>query len=211
MMSQRIRIGILKMGCVGSSPLLEFLFDERAEREDVDVRVAGTGAKLGVDQCKDAANSIISQRPSIIISIGPGQTVSGPVEVRKILATVGIPTIIISDGPTVKIAKELEAGGFGYVIINADSMIGARREFLDLVEMTLYNTDVIKVLAITGVLRLIVDAVDNVVQCMKRNEKPELPRIVVDKEKAIEASGFKNPYARAKVTAAFEISRHVSE
>lgn len=210
-MSQIIKIGVLKTGCVGSSSLLEFLFDERAERSDIEVEVSGTGPKIGVKQCKEAACSILLKKPHLVLYIGPGQSISGPKEVRKILQEADIPTIVISDGPTIKIAKELTSNGFGYIIIGADSMIGARREFLDPVEMVLYNTDVMKVLAITGVLRILVDAIDRAIQCLKKGEPPELPHIVVDKEKAVEAGGFENPYARSKAMAAYEISRHVAE
>lgn len=210
-MSQIVKIGILKVGCVGSSPLIDFLLDERAERTDIDVRVSGTGAKLGIEQCKDATTSILTHKPDIIILIGPAQQTSGPTEARRILAGTGVPTIIISDGPTQRIVKDLEAGGFGYIIVMADSMIGARREFLDPVEMVLYNTDTIKVLAISGALRVISEALDSVIQSVKKKEKSELPRIIIDKERAIAASGFKNPYARVKAMAAFEIARHVTE
>lgn len=44
-MSKTVKIGILKVGCIGSAPLLEFLLDERAERRDIAVRVVGSGAK----------------------------------------------------------------------------------------------------------------------------------------------------------------------
>ena len=39
-MSKEVRIGILKLGCIGSLPLLEFLLDERADRKDVDIMVS---------------------------------------------------------------------------------------------------------------------------------------------------------------------------
>ena len=210
-MFQVVKVGILKVGCIGSSPLIEFLLDERAERLDIDVHVSGTGAKLGVEECKEAITSILAHKPDIIILIGPAQQTSGLTEARRILAGTGIPTIVISDGPTQRIIKDLEAGGFGYIIVMADSMIGARREFLDNIEMALYNTDVIKVLAISGALRAISEALDSTIQSLKKKEKLELPKIIIDKERAVLASGFKNPYARVKAMAAFEIARNVTE
>jgi len=210
-MSQIIKVGVVKAGCIGTLPLIEFLLDERAERTDIDVRVTGSGAKLGLEQCREATDRMIKQKPNLMLLIGPAQQTQGPAEARKMLAKAGIPTIVISDGPTKKFVKELEEAGLGYIIVEADSMIGARREFLDPAEMALYNTDVIRVLAVTGVLNVIVKEVDMVIESLKRGEAPNLPRIIVDKEKAVEAAGFKNSYARAKAMAAHEISRHVAE
>lgn len=210
-MSQVVKIGVLKAGCIGTLPLLEFLLDERAEREDIDVRVVGSGAKLGSGQCRKIARLMIQQKPNLAILIGPAQQTPGPVEARRMLKEAGIPTVVISDGPTRKIAGELEEAGLGYVIVPADSMIGARRELLDPTEMALYNSDVLRVLAATGVFRVVVKELDGVIQALKRGKKPALPRVVIDKEMAVEAAGFKNPYAKAKAMAAHEISRHVAE
>lgn len=210
-MSQVVKIGVVKVGCIGTLPLIEFLLDERAERTDIDVRVAGSGSKLGLKQCKEATNWMVQQKPDLAILIGPAQNTQGPIEARGMLAKAGIPTIVISDGPTRKIVKELEEAGFGYIVVLADSMIGARREFLDPIEMALYNSDVLRVLATTGVFNVVVKEIDEVIQSLKKGEKPLLPRIIVDKERAVEAAGFKNPYAKAKAMAAHEISRQVAE
>jgi methylenetetrahydromethanopterin dehydrogenase len=210
-MPRVIKIGVIKVGCIGTIPLIEFLLDERAERTDIDVRVAGTGAKLGSEQCLEAASSIIKQTSDLVLLIGPAQQAPGPMEARRLLAEAKIPTIVISDSPTKKIVKDLEASGFGYVIITADSMIGARREFLDPAEMALYNSDVIRVLAATGVFNLLINELEAIIQSLKCGKKPSLPHTIVDKEKAVEASGFRNPYARAKAVAAYEIASCVAE
>ena len=34
-----VKVGVVKLGCVGTAPLLEYLLDERADRNDVDVRI----------------------------------------------------------------------------------------------------------------------------------------------------------------------------
>ena len=44
-------------------------------------------------------------------------------------------------------------GRFGYIIMKGDAMIGARREFLDPIEMADYNGNLVKVLALTGAFR----------------------------------------------------------
>ena len=205
-----VKLGILKLGCIGSAPLLEFLLDERAERNDIETRVIGTGASMKKKRCEDVAISLLNYKPDLAIVISPNATVSGPTVAREVLLKNGIPTIIISDSPVKKILKDLEAAGYGYIIPEADSMIGARREFLDPVEMALFNTDVIKVLAVTGVFNLIVDSIDSVIQAIKEGEKPVLPKLVVKKEKALAASGLQNPYARSKAMAAYEISNRVA-
>jgi methylenetetrahydromethanopterin dehydrogenase len=127
------------------------------------------------------------------------------------LQDAGLPTIVISDAPAKKLADKIEKAGMGYIIVEADSMIGARREFLDPTEMTLFNSDVIKVLAATGAFNLVVEAIDRAVEAIKKGEAPELPRLVIDRAKAVEAAGFSNPYARAKALAAYEMARQVSK
>ncbi len=206
-MSQIIRVGVLKAGCVGSLPLIEFLVDERADRTDVDVLVSGSGSKLGVKQCETTSKWLISQNPDFVILIGPAQHTPGPTKARKMLVKAGIPTVVISDGPTRSLVKDLEAGGFGYIIVDADAMIGARREFLDPVEMALYNANIIKVLAITGVLQVITNALDGLIQSLKRGRQLTLPRLLVTKELAVESSSLINPYAKAKALASYEIAK----
>ncbi|RJS84877.1 F420-dependent methylenetetrahydromethanopterin dehydrogenase [Candidatus Bathyarchaeota archaeon] len=208
-MPQPVKVGIIKVGCIGTLPLIEILLDERADRKDIDVRVVGSGAKLGVEQCREVTELMIKQAPEMAILIGPAQAAPGPTESRRLLREAGIPTIVISDGPAKKITKDLEKDGFGYIIVEADSMIGARREFLDPTEMAIYNADVIRVLAATGSLMLIVEEIDKVIDAIKNGKKPDLPRVLITKE--LVASRFKNPYAAAKASAAYEIARHVAE
>jgi methylenetetrahydromethanopterin dehydrogenase len=210
-MSEVLKIGVLKLGCIGTLPLMEFLLDERAERTDIDVRVAGSGAKLGPKQCTEAAQQLLGQKPNLVILIGPAQATPGPTDARKMIAAAKIPTIVISDSPAKKIAKEIEETGFGYIIVEADSMIGARREFLDPSEMAAYNSDIIKVLAETGAFNLTIETIDKTIRSIKSGVKPELPRIIIDGAKAVEAARFSNPYAKAKALAAYEMACQVSK
>jgi len=210
-MNKIVKIGVLKIGCLGTLPLFEFLLDERADRVDIDVRVIGSGAKLGPNQCREATELMISLKPDLIILIGPAQATPGPAEARVTLKTSRIPTIVVSDSPTKKLVKELEEAGQGYIIVEADSMIGARREFLDPTEMAVYNSDVIRVLAITGALHVIAEAIDKVIESIKTGGKPELPKLIIDGQKAADAAGFSNPYARAKAQAAYESAQQVSK
>jgi len=210
-MSDVVKVGILKIGCIGTLPLLEVMLDERADRSDIDVRVIGSGAKLGPEQCKEVTDLMIKQNPEIVILIGPAQTTPGPSHARRMLIEVKIPTIVISDAPAKRLVDEMEKSGLGYIIIEADSMIGARREFLDPVEMTIYNSDIIKVLAVTGAFNLVVEAIDKVIESIKKGENPDLPRLIIDGMKAVEAAGFSNPYAKAKALAAYEVAGQVSK
>ncbi|MBS7656985.1 F420-dependent methylenetetrahydromethanopterin dehydrogenase [Candidatus Bathyarchaeota archaeon] len=210
-MSDALRIGILKLGCIGTLPLIEFLLDERAERTDINIKVSGSGAKLELNQCIEATKVLLEKKPSLVMLIGPAQASQGPSEARRMLATANMPTVVISDSPAKKIVKELEEIGFGYIIVEADSMIGARREFLDPAEMAIYNSDMIKVLAVTGTYNLIVDALDKTIEFIKSGKKPEMPRIIVEGTKAVEAAGFSNPYAKAKAFAAYEMACQASK
>jgi len=209
-MSSIVKVGVLKTGCIGTLPLLEVMLDERAERSDIDVRVIGSGAKLGPEQCREAAELMIKLNPDLVILIGPAQTTPGPSQARRMLMEAGLPTIVISDAPAKRLVDEMEKSGLGYIIIEADSMIGARREFLDPTEMTIYNSDIIRVLAATGAFSLIVEAIDEAIESIKKGESLNLPRLVIDGEKAVEAADFSNPYAKAKALAAYEMARQVS-
>lgn len=209
-MSKITKIGILKVGCIGTTPLLEFLLDERAERRDITVRVVGSGASMNPKQCREAAEALARYKPDFAIVISPNATVRGSKVGRMTLAKEGVPTIVISDSPTKKIVEELKAEGFGYIILEADAMIGARKEFLDPIEMALFNSDIIKVLAITGVFQNVVNELDKVIDCIKNGEKINLPKTVIDCEKAIAASGLSNDYAKVKAMGAHEIAKRVS-
>jgi len=205
-----VKIGILKIGCCGVSPLIEYFLDERAEREDIEVRVVGTGAKMGIEQSTEAADQLAEYKPDFAVVISPNASLPGPKTAREMLAKAGIPTVVVSDSPARRIAKELEASGFGYIIPEADAMIGARREFLDPNEVAFYNGDVLKVLAVTGALAAVVNALDSLIDMAKKGEKLSLPNLYVDQEKALAASGLNNPYAQAKAMAAHEIARRVA-
>ncbi len=90
-------------------------------------------------------------------------------------------------------------------------MIGARRPFLDPTEMSVFNSDLLKVLAITGALQIIADELNKVIMDMLEGKTLTLPQIMVDSTIATEAAGFSNPYARAKAIAAFELAASVSK
>ncbi len=209
-MDKKLRVGLVKMGNLGTSLMLDLMLDERAEREDIDFRVVASGPKITEEDCKGASEKILDFNPDLIIAISPNPALPGPSKAREIIKKSGKPCIVIGDAPGVKIAGDLEAAGFGYMFVVADSMLGARREFLDPVEMSLFNADVIKVLSITGALRVVYEETDKAIDGVKSG-KPYLPRVIVDRDKSVVAAKFENPYARAKAMAAFEIARKVAD
>ncbi len=206
-----VKVGFVKLGNIGSAPLLELLLDERADRNDIDVRVVGSGAKLNPEQAEEVARKILDFKPDLVITVSPNAALPGPGRVREIMADAGIPLIVVSDTPGKKIKEDVEAKNQGYIIVNADAMIGARREFLDPTEMALFNADVIRVLAATGAFSVIYHEIDKVIEQIKKGEKPELPRIIITKNRAVDALNFQNPYAYAKALAAYEIASAVAD
>lgn len=204
-----MKIGFLKLGNIATATMIELLLDERAEREDIEVKVVTTGANMSPDQADSAANALLSFGPQLVFVTSPNASTPGPTKARETISASGIPTVVISDGPR-RISEELVKKGIGSIIVEADSMIGARREFLDPVEMALFNSDVIKVLAVTGAYSLLFKTVDALIGTLKEGKHVELPSLVVDSALATEAAEFKNPYARAKAYAAYEIARRVS-
>jgi len=204
-----IRVGFLKLGNIATAPMIELLLDERAEREDIEVRVVTTGANMSPEQAEEAAKTLLSLKPRIVLITSPNASTPGPKRAREIISGEGVPTVVVSDGPK-KIVESLAKKGIGCIIVEADSMIGARREFLDPVEMALFNSDVIKVLAVTGAYTLLFKTIDGLITDLKEGREPKLPSLVINSALATEAAGFKNPYAKAKAYAAYEIARRVS-
>nr|MDO8098246.1 F420-dependent methylenetetrahydromethanopterin dehydrogenase [Candidatus Njordarchaeota archaeon] len=208
---QVLKIGILKLGNIGISPLIDLILDERADRGDIDIRVVGSGPKLTSEQSQEATAKMIELKPRLVVVSSPNAALPGPAKAREMLAEAKIPTISLSDAPGKKATKEIEEKGQGYIMLLGDPLIGARREFLDSVEMALFNSDGIRVLSITGALRLIMRAIDSAIQQIKEGKSPQLPKMVVDGKTAVTAAEFKNPYARARAIAAYEMAGKVAE
>ncbi len=206
-----VKVCVVKTGNIGSAPLLELLLDERADRGDIDVRVISSGAKLNPEQAEEVAEKALDFKPDLVLVVSPNAALPGPSKVREVMAKAGVPTIVITDAPGKKAREDIEGKNQGYIIVNADAMIGARREFLDPVEMAIFNADIIRVLAITGAFTVIYREIDKVIESIKKGATPELPRIIVDKETAVEAMGFSNPYAKAKAIAAYEAASKVAD
>lgn len=220
MKKEVVRLGIVKLGCIGITPLLEFILDERANRNDLIVSGFTTGAKLDPNQCENAINAAIASKPDLVVLVCPNAKLPGPSRAIQILEESGIYAVTISDSPGRKAfyvkgeygQNEIQIPNKqGFIIVPSDAMIGARKEFLDATEMALFNSDILKVLAGTGVLRCIASILDEVIASLRMDREPALPTIVLGSKEALEAAGFRNPYAQAKAMAALRMAESVAE
>jgi len=205
-----VKIGIIKSGNIGTSPVLDLLLDERADRPNIDVRVVGSGAKMNPEQVEEVVPKIADFDPDFCIFISPNPGAPGPAKARELLSAADKPAVIIGDAPGASKKDEMDEQGLGYIIVKADPMIGARREFLDPTEMASFNSDIIKVLATTGAYRLVQDTIDAIIAAVEAGNAVELPKLIITAEKAAEAGKFANPYAKAKAIAAYEMAGAVA-
>jgi methylenetetrahydromethanopterin dehydrogenase len=205
-----VKVTFLKVGYIGTTNLIDALLDERASRKGISVRVVSSGCKMDDVEAVDAAKIAASVPSDLYVVVSPNAGLSGPTKAREILKETGTPIIVVSDEPSRKAARKLPEEGIGYIVLYGDPMIGAKRDFLDPVEMAIFNSDVLRVLAVTGVFRLLHTELDRVIKQIADGEEPELPQVVVNKEKALSQSGLENPYARAKAMASFEAARRVA-
>jgi len=210
METETVKIGFVKLGNIGISRIVDLLLDERADREDINVRVLGTGAKMTPENAADTPR-LLDWDPDVVIITSPNAALPGPKSAREMVKEKGKPCIVISDAPAKKAVDKLKEGGFGYIIIPGDPMIGARREFLDPVEMSLFNADVLSVLSITGVAKLVQEEIDAVIEAIKKGEEVKVPQIIATAERAVERAKFSNPYAKAKAIAAYSMAEKVAE
>ncbi|MGR8920532.1 MAG: F420-dependent methylenetetrahydromethanopterin dehydrogenase [Gammaproteobacteria bacterium] len=213
------KLAVLKLGCIGAAPLLDLLLDERADREDLETRAFTSGAKLDPDSCTGPTAACVDYGADLVLLVSPNAALPGPTQARKALLEAGITTIALGDAPSKKaFFKKNDEGkqvkdvvdGLGFMILPADPMIGARREFLDPSEMALFNADVIRILAATGLMRAIQNELDRVIEDLKSGQTPELPRLTITAQHAVAAGGFTNPYAGAKALAALTIAEGVA-
>lgn len=207
----KVKIGVLKCGNIGSAPLLELLLDELADRQDLDVRTMSTGSKMNIEAVEDVIGTFLDFAPDLVLFISPNTSAPGPAKARDFFSKRKTPTVVFTDGPGKRVKDEIKEQGLGYLIIMGDPLIGARKEFLDSLEMAVFNANVIKVLACTGVFRLVFQEIDKVIYAIKRDRTPSLPRLVVDTHSIRDSMDFKNPYARAKAMAAYELLKKVAE
>jgi methylenetetrahydromethanopterin dehydrogenase len=205
-----VKIGVIKCGNLGTSPVVDLVLDERADRPNIDVRGVSSGAKMSPEQIEDAVPKIMDFDPDFVVFISPNPGAPGPARARELLSKMDVPAIILGDAPGMGKKDEMDEQGLGYIIVQGDPMIGARREFLDPTEMASFNSDVIKVLAATGAYRVVQETLDGVIAAAESGSI-ELPKVVISTDVAVTAAAFKNPYAKAKAMAAYEIAQKVAD
>ncbi|MEM3891098.1 MAG: F420-dependent methylenetetrahydromethanopterin dehydrogenase [Nitrososphaerales archaeon] len=206
-----LKVVFAKIGMIGITPMIEGLFDERAVRTDIVVRSVYSGCKMEPFDAKEVVEAALAFKPNLVIFVSPYLQGEGPLEAVDLLSKCDVPTCVITNTASKAVLDKLEMNSIGYIVVDADPMIGAKKEFLDPVEMCLFNSDIIRVLALTGVYRAIQVEVDKIINSIKKGVKPYLPTLILDKEKALNYANYQNPYAAAKAMAAFEAARLVAE
>lgn len=200
-----VHVCFVKCGNIATSTVVDLLLDEIAARDDIQFTILGSGPKMTPSETERIAGLVPGLNPDLVVICGPNAGAPGMVRLRKAIKDTKAPKIVIGDGPSRKVKDKLEAEGFGYLIMEGDPLIGARREFLDPTEMGIFNADVLKVLAITGSLRVVQQELDRAIESLG-SDSAYLPTKVVTQTASLAKSGFSNPYARAKGAAAFELT-----
>jgi len=201
------KIGFIKLGNIATSLAADLALDEIAERTDVEFKIVSFGPKMTKKE-GEASVELKAWGPQLVVISSPNAATAGPTAAREIFK--GLPTIVISDGPAKKEARDsLAAEGFGYIILPVDPLIGAKREFLDPAEMALFNSDALKVLAACGAVRLVQEELDRTMALIAKGEI-NLPAILATPEKCAERMNFQNPYARAKAVGALHMAQTVA-
>jgi len=67
---QVVKIGFVKLGNIGASRIVDLLLDERADREDIDARVLGTGAKMTPEHAADTSR-LLDWDPDLVVISSP--------------------------------------------------------------------------------------------------------------------------------------------
>ncbi len=213
------RVAFLKLGCIGSLPLIDLIVDERATRTDIEVRSLSTGAHMEPEHCEGVVETAIGWGPDLCVVVSPNAALPGPTLVRTRLHDSGVPALNITDGPGLRAFVRKNADGKrvstvldkqGYVVLPMDPMIGAKPEFLDATEMTLFNADVLKVFSACGLVRFLQRVIDEAISVVRARQDISLPAEKVSAERVVKAGGFTNPYAAAKAYAAIKICEAIA-
>ena len=77
-----VNIGIIKMGNLGMSQVINLIQNEMAALEGVPVRAFGTGAKMGLAEALDT-ESFKQWNVDVMVIISPNATAPGPTAVFK--------------------------------------------------------------------------------------------------------------------------------
>ncbi len=205
-----VKVTFVKIGYIATTTLIDALLDERSGRKDLQMRVVSSSVSMEEEAAVDVARIAAGIPSDLYVVVSPNAAMPGPTKAREALHATGKPVIVVSDEPSRKTLKENPVEGVGYIVVMNDPMIGAKQSFLDPVEMALFNSDAIRVLAVTASFRIVQQEIDKVIEQIGKGEKPTLPQVVVEKENALAAAQITNPYAQGKAMAAFEAARRVA-
>jgi methylenetetrahydromethanopterin dehydrogenase len=206
-----VTVTFVKIGYIATTTLIDALLDERGARRNLTTRVVSSGVNMNDDESVAVAELATSISSDLYIIVSPNAALSGPTKALNVLKKTGKPVIVVSDEPSLKKMKGLTEEGIGFIVIYGDPMIGAKQQFLDPIEMALFNADAIRVLAVSGAFRILHTELDKVINALDAGENPKLPRIAINKETALAASKIENPYAIGKALAAYESARQVAK
>jgi methylenetetrahydromethanopterin dehydrogenase len=206
-----LKVVFAKIGMIGITPMIEGLIDERAVRTDIVTRSVYSGCKMEPSDAKEVMEAALALKPHLLIFVAPYLQGEGPLAGVEMLCGSGMPSCVVSNTATKEVLSKLEQNNIGYIIVDADAMIGAKKEFLDPVEMCLFNSDIIRVLALTGVYKAVQVEVDKMIEALKQGRRPQPPKLILDKEKALAYAGYHSPYAATKAMVAYEASKLVAE
>src|SRR5690606_1459192 len=98
-----VKIGIIRCGNIGTSPVLDLLLDERADRPNIDVCVVGSGAKMDPDEIERAVPTMLEMDRDFVIFISPNPGAPGPAKARELLSEADVPAMIIGDAPGLRV------------------------------------------------------------------------------------------------------------
>jgi methylenetetrahydromethanopterin dehydrogenase len=200
-----IKISIVKAGNIATSTVIDIILDERAHREDIMIRTFGTGSKMHLEYIKEAIDTAIAINPDLLLYVGPNISSKKNIQIANILRNTNIPIIFIGDAKDKGITETLDMFNIGYIILEGDPLLGAKRAILDSTEMVLFNANILKVLAVSGTIRLLQHELNKVITSLKATGI-HLPNIIVNSDLALKYAGIKNPYAHAKAKAAYEMA-----
>ena len=203
-----VNITVIKTGFIGVTTLNEALLDELAARKDISVRAISSGSKMTLDDFQDVEKIATSINTDLFLLVTPYSSLELPKKLAFNLSK-HKPTIVISDNFASKSINDFENSNQGCIIIQGDPLIGIRQEFLDPIEMSNFNSDVLKVLSITGAFRALLHEIDLVISAINNSQPIVLPHVIVDKHKALVHSGLSNPYAKSKALASYEMAKLV--
>lgn len=166
---------------------------------------------MALEDVEEALPKLLEFDCDLFVVISPNTALPGPAKAREAFANSGKPGIVITDAPGKRVKADLEKQGLGYLIITGDPLIGARKEFLDPTEMAIFNSNISKVLAITGVYKIVQTEIDKAIYAIEAGQAPTLPKLVIDIGVIRDTSVLSNPYARAKAMAAYGLAEKVAE